>query len=36
MVLYVQVSEERTKLPMSSFRDVITTTVESHQVIFVS
>ncbi|PON35523.1 putative ATP-dependent RNA helicase YTHDC [Parasponia andersonii] len=31
-----QLTEERSKLPIASFRDVITTTVESHQVVLVS
>ncbi|KAH7533694.1 hypothetical protein FEM48_Zijuj04G0158700 [Ziziphus jujuba var. spinosa] len=36
-VLYLrQINEVRSKLPIASFRDVITSTVESHQVVLVS
>ncbi|KAG6661759.1 DExH-box ATP-dependent RNA helicase DExH6-like [Carya illinoinensis] len=31
-----QVAEERTKLPIASFRDVISSTIESHQVVLIS
>ncbi|XP_021300774.1 DExH-box ATP-dependent RNA helicase DExH6-like isoform X1 [Herrania umbratica] len=31
-----QINEERSKLPIASFRDVITSTVESHQVVLIS
>ncbi|KAK7320435.1 hypothetical protein VNO77_29902 [Canavalia gladiata] len=31
-----QITEERSKLPIASFKDVITSTVESHQVVLIS
>lgn len=34
LILHVQITEDRSKLPIASFRDVITSSVEGHQVIF--
>lgn len=33
---FLQIVEERSKLPISSFKDVITSTVDSNQVISIS
>jgi hypothetical protein len=30
--LFVQITQQRSKLPMASYRDVVTSAVESHQV----
>ena len=30
---FLQITEERSKLPIASFKDVITSTIESHQVL---
>lgn len=35
MISWMQITEERSKLPIASFRDAITSTIDSNQVILI-